>query len=115
MSLGRAFMLAGVPSLVMSLWAVNDQSTGFIMKQFYQKLAENKDKAQALQSAKLAYLETSSGIAAHPAFWAPFVQFGDIRPISIQQSTIKWGLWAGLGGAVLAAGFLFIRLRRRLA
>ena len=37
MSLGRGFMYAGIPSIVMSLWKMNDQSTSELMPLFYKK------------------------------------------------------------------------------
>jgi CHAT domain-containing protein len=39
MSLARSFMYAGVPSLVVSLWQVNDHSTAIIMQYFYNYLS----------------------------------------------------------------------------
>lgn len=83
MSLGRSFMYAGVPSLVVSMWEVNDISTSIIMKNFYQNLNKGMNKSQALQYAKLDYIENSSEFAAHPAFWAAFVQLGDYHSIYI--------------------------------
>ena len=71
-----AFMYAGAPSLVVSLWSVNDQSTSEIMQIFYEHLSEGKNKAEALRQAKLDYLQNAKGLAAHPAFWSPFIQLG---------------------------------------
>ncbi|MCP4439407.1 MAG: CHAT domain-containing protein [Aureispira sp.] len=106
-SLARSFMYAGVPSLVVSMWEVNDNSTARIMKLFYQNLAEGLDKAHALQKAKIDYLNTAKGIAAHPVFWAPFIQLGDHHPIHIHAKSAGNGLWWGLGiglGLLLIAG-----------
>ncbi len=113
MSLGRAFMLAGVPSLVISLWAVNDQSTAFIMKSFYQQLKQQHNKAHALQQAKLDYLKNSSGIAAHPAFWAPFVQLGNSCPIQLGQANVSWIWWLSGGSFALMFGALVWTVRMK--
>ena len=110
MSLARSFMYAGVPSLVVSLWQVNDESTSLIMQYFYKNLAKGMDKAKALQQAKLRYLETIDAGSTHPALWAPFVQLGDSRPIKISQKSnaTLWYLGFGLAGVGLLA-FLFFR------
>ena len=133
MSLARSFMYAGVPSLVVSMWQVNDASTSLIMQGFYQNLAKGMDKAEALRQAKLEYIRKVGGvdgggdgrygrpsvstitatIAAHPAFWAPFIQLGDSRPIAVKTRFITPLLWwIGGGLAVLALGG-GIAMRRR--
>ncbi|MCH2021734.1 MAG: CHAT domain-containing protein [Saprospiraceae bacterium] len=90
-SLARSFMYAGVPSLLVSLWQVNDASTAKIMIAFYENLDGGMDKASALRQAKLSYIKQTKGIAAHPAFWSPFIQLGDNTPISIAtKNTFRW-------------------------
>lgn len=101
LSLARAFLYAGTPSMVVSLWQVNDMSTSVVMEQFYSNLAKGMDKAEALRQAKLFYIQNAKGIACHPAFWSPFIQLGDNKPIAIKPKT-NWWLWAGIGGLVLA-------------
>lgn len=68
------------------------------------------DKAAALQQAKLEYIggggDTINPIyaAAHPAFWAAFVQLGDSRPIKVhQQRSGSYFIWAS---ALVAASLL---------
>jgi len=60
MGLPRAFIYAGVPSVVASLWNVNDRATAVLMERFYKNLKE-MGKAEALQKAQIsliAYLYT---------------------------------------------------------
>jgi hypothetical protein len=89
-SLARAFMYAGVPALVVSLWEVNDGSTNILMQFFYKNLSAGMDKAEALRQAKLEYIGDAKGTAAHPAFWAAFIQLGDNRPIPTLHSTTTY-------------------------
>ncbi|MEM6698141.1 MAG: CHAT domain-containing protein, partial [Bacteroidota bacterium] len=78
LSLARAFMYAGCPSLVTSLWQVNDQKTASLMIEFYRQLNNSLSKDEALQSAQINYLNNlSSAQAAHPFYWAAFVQTGN--------------------------------------
>jgi CHAT domain-containing protein len=52
--LTRALIFAGTPSAVVSLWAVDDMSTGFLMRAFYRRLLDSAQvsKAQALREAQ---------------------------------------------------------------
>ncbi len=78
--LTRGFIYAGAPSVLVSLWSV-EESTAAIMKIFYQNLNEGMSKAEALRQAKLKLIRTrESGISfAHPFLWAPFVLVGDAK------------------------------------
>lgn len=100
MSLGRGFIYAGTPSLVMTLWAINDQASSKIMELFYANLKKGQPKREALQQAKLMYLEESKGLAAHPAFWSPFILHGDNTALNFPTG-FAWYYWV-LGLLVLA-------------
>ncbi len=65
--LTRAFMYAGTPSVVVSLWSVSDMSTAALMGEFYRNLIKNKlSKADALRKAKLTIM--SDPKYAHPFY-----------------------------------------------
>jgi len=77
--LSRSFMGAGVPSVIVSLWNVNDNSTAVLMTQFYQHLKYqskqgNLDKAQALRQAILK----TKGMKQYsdPFDWSAFTLIG---------------------------------------
>ena len=74
MGLTRGFFYAGVPSILASLWTVDDRSTAFLMEQFYKNLA-TMDKAQALRQAKLSTMKEFPS----PFHWAPFCLQGDFH------------------------------------
>ena len=78
--LTRAFIYAGAPSILVSLWSV-DESTGELMKYFYRNLKKGRSKAEALRNAKLRLIKTRhEGISfAHPYLWAPFVLVGECQ------------------------------------
>jgi CHAT domain-containing protein len=71
--LSRSFVGAGVPSLVVSLWSINDESTTVLMTQFYQNLLQNPDKAQALRQAMLSTAKQYP----LPKHWAAFSLIGE--------------------------------------
>ena len=72
----RAFLYAGVPSLVVSMWPVNDESTAQLMANFYGNLKAGWSKSRALQKAKVALLQ-SQDWKRDPFYWGPFVLIGD--------------------------------------
>jgi CHAT domain-containing protein len=75
--LTRAFLLAGSPSVLASLWEVNDRSTLQLMRRFYRNWRE-ADKAVALALAQREML-AAAGAYRHPYFWAPFVLAGSMN------------------------------------
>jgi CHAT domain-containing protein/tetratricopeptide (TPR) repeat protein len=117
-SIGRGFMYAGAPSLLMTLWSLNDQSSLPLIKAFYHNLSEGMEKDQALQQAKLEYLKDAEYIAAHPALWACFIQLGNYDSISLEEKTLissnyVW-IFGGIG-MILALGFVAKRSFKKRA
>jgi len=55
--LSRAFVAAAVPSIIVSLWAVDDEATADLMVAFYDHWQQSSDKAQALRQATLTTME----------------------------------------------------------
>jgi len=98
--LSRAFIHAGAPSVLASLWKVSDDSTVKLMKSFYQNM-KGMSKAEALRQAQIDLMRSTvrftitragGGIiqptqplseevleCSHPFFWAPFILVGDWR------------------------------------
>ncbi len=71
--LNRAFIYAGTPTVVASLWTVDDESTSYLMKSFYTHLKRGLTKAEALQAAQ----KEARKKYPHPYYWAGFVLTGD--------------------------------------
>ncbi|GAA6622323.1 CHAT domain-containing protein [Scytonema sp. NUACC26] len=71
--LPRAFISAGTPSIVVSLWRVSDESTAFFMPEFYRQLKVHKDKAIALRQAMLTTMKKYP----HPSDWSAFLLIGE--------------------------------------
>jgi CHAT domain-containing protein len=82
-SLAEGFALAGVPTLIGSLWDVDDRATRVLVESFYRNLVDRRlDTLGALRAAQLATLRTSEGGRlpyADPRFWGAFQLIGDFR------------------------------------
>lgn len=74
MGLGRAFQYAGVKSVLMSLWFVEDLSTNLLAERFFVYLKEGKDRLKAL---RLARKDLRHEGYKHPYYWAPFILVGE--------------------------------------
>jgi CHAT domain-containing protein len=105
LSIGRDFMYAGVPSMVTTLWSLNDYSSSIIVEQFYRNLGAGMEKDEALRQAKLFYLDNYNGLSTHPALWACFIQIGDYSSIPVHKSYRIWYI-----GFASAIGFLILVL-----
>jgi CHAT domain-containing protein len=70
--LSRSFIASGVPSVVVSLWAVDDDSTAVLMQHFYRYLTMYPHKAKALRQAMLKTRQQYP----NPVDWAAFTLIG---------------------------------------
>ena len=72
--LTRAFIFAGTPSIIASLWHVGDAPAVLLMERFYKEMKKG-DKAKSICEAQRYMIKESD--YPSPRFWAPFVLFGD--------------------------------------
>jgi CHAT domain-containing protein len=77
MSLARAFIYAGVPNIVMTLWTISDRQSYKLMLGFYRQLIAGQSTESALRKAKLEFLEQAEPIYQHPRFWAGYILVGN--------------------------------------
>ncbi len=111
LSLARAFQAAGCPATVMSLWAVRDDATAWLTRDFLENLRKGLDKDEALFLAKRRYCR--EGPDPFPYFWAGFALMGTPDPVRFSGGylTIATYIFAGLF-AVLA-GWWFFLIRKK--
>lgn len=74
-SLARAFLAAGTPAVIASLWKVEDAATAELFRAFYQRIGDGADPAEALREAQIIMLRRAApGHAA--ASWGAFELLG---------------------------------------
>jgi CHAT domain-containing protein len=86
--LSRAFFYAGASSILLSLWAVNDQASYQLLERFYIHLRAANPVMDSLRRAKLELID--SGVLAHPYYWAGFVAVGNANAAIFPRSLNKW-------------------------
>ena len=68
--LQRAFKMAGVQTIIMSLWKVNDQATQLLMTEFYNNwIGKHQSKREAFRNAQ----NTVRTQYEEPEYWAGFI------------------------------------------
>jgi CHAT domain-containing protein len=70
--LTRAFIYAGTPSIITTLWKVNDRASYELMKEFYEHL-KTGNKVEALRLAQLKTMQEFP----EPFYWAAYQLTGE--------------------------------------
>ncbi|UNU22112.1 CHAT domain-containing protein [Microcoleus vaginatus PCC 9802] len=82
--LSRCFILAGVPSIIVSLWNMGAISAKLLMTEFYQNLARGDNRAAALRCAML----TTKDEFLSPLDWAAFTLIGETETLPLSTDKI---------------------------
>ena len=112
MSLARGFIFAGVPSIIMTLWAVEDQSGSILMSEFYENLVSGQEIDAALREAKLQYLQNADQLGAHPYLWSGYVSIGATNPL-VESHRLRYLIIAVFAGLLLVFALYFTLKRRK--
>jgi len=71
-SIGRMFLVAGVPAVIGTLWDVDDVPSADFSLALQQRLARGMPPAVALRETQLAALHSNDPDQRHPRYWAAF-------------------------------------------
>ncbi len=110
MGLSNALLAAGCPSVVATLWPVDDAATEFFMRKFYCALETGKSVASALAVARAHVADDHR--FSDPRYWAGFVAIGDgAQVVSLPSRRLQftWQLTLGIGLTLLAAAALTMK------
>ena len=67
----RGLIFSGAKNIIVSLWGVVDKSTSQLMTNFYTKILNKNEYAEALRKSKLEMI--SKRAYSPPRYWAPFI------------------------------------------
>ncbi len=114
LSLARGFSYAGCNNLILTRWYAEDISTSFIIKRFYHHLEKGLGKDEALQKAKIDFLESENLVYEadkNILNWANLVFYGNPSPLYKKPPhTYFW--WIVLAGSIVVI-FVIVYLRTR--
>jgi CHAT domain-containing protein len=91
MSFARAFLYAGCPSTINTLWKADDRPTSEILQLFYKYLEQGFSKARALQKAKLEFIRNNP-VDRNPAYWSHLILTGNPASLYTKKQPLLW--WA---------------------
>lgn len=112
-SIARGFALVGVPSVVMSLWKVNDKVASVLMVKMHEGLINGKSINEALAESKRDYINASDSYTSHPYYWSAFVSLGEEVGISKKSHFSQRQVWFLTIFAGFAIFFLSLVIRKR--
>ncbi|XP_044169809.1 tetratricopeptide repeat protein 28-like [Acropora millepora] len=84
--IARAFLASGARSVLISLWAIDDETTMMFMKSFYQHLKEGKTASVAVHQAMNSLRESKK--FSEMRYWAPFQLLGDDVKIEVEADDV---------------------------
>jgi CHAT domain-containing protein len=76
MSLARAFIAAGVPQVVASLWPVDSDATKQLMVSFHKHRKEGRNTAESLQEAQKDLIKGANQSLRSVYYWGSFTLIG---------------------------------------
>ncbi|CAN5175012.1 tetratricopeptide repeat protein [soil metagenome] len=103
-SLARGFAALGVPSVLTTLWSVQNDATYQLTNLFYKHLDEGLPKDIALQLAKKEWIETADGANRLPNYWAGLIIVGDAEPLP--DLHLAW--WGSFLAVLLMAAAIIV-------
>lgn len=111
MSLTRGFIFAGVPSIVMTTWEVQDEAGAMLMDRFYYHLRMGTSKDESLRLSKIEFLAESNLLKSHPYFWSSYVLIGDTSSIYLEPTQNYYFAIIFSAGTILLI-FIILIIRR---
>ena len=103
LSLTRAFLDAGSPAVIGTLWPVRDEEAAAFSEAFYRHLTAGRGASAALAAAQREFVATGAPAAS----WSAFVLFGDGR-VELEASLTSVGPLGGRASWWLLAGLLLL-------
>jgi CHAT domain-containing protein/tetratricopeptide (TPR) repeat protein len=113
LGLSSAFLGAGVPAVIATLWPISDRTARTFSQAFYSSLAADHTVAEALRDARQELRGTAD--TAHSRAWAAFVLAGDgeARFSLEHRIRLRAVIWLVPVVVLLGALWLFADRRRR--
>lgn len=111
LGLSSAFLSAGVPAVVATLWSVDDATTATFMGHFYDALEEGETVAGAVAHAQ--HLVRQDPETTEPFFWAGFIVVGDgdVNVTLERRAPLRGWMVVGLVIAVMTVLLTIMRYR----
>lgn len=78
-SVARAFLVAGVPTVIGTLWDIDDDKSAVLMRHLHERMAKSQSPVTALRAMQLETLRGPDPELRQPIHWAAFALLGADR------------------------------------
>jgi hypothetical protein len=85
-SLARGFSAAGIPAVAATQWMADELAIYAISQRFNEFISRGMNKDDALQQAKLFYIDHDKAGSPLPCYWADMILIGNTEPIAFSQN-----------------------------
>jgi CHAT domain-containing protein len=115
-SLARGFSAVGIPAVAATQWVADNRAIYIISEKFNQLIAGGMNKDEALQKAKLVYIQNGEKGNILPYYWADLILIGNSDPIHFSTGyKTNWLLITSvIAVVVLLVLFLIMKKKRQL-
>ena len=80
-TIARAFLVAGVPAVVGTLWDIDDREAAPLMRTFHEEFARGSSPGEALRAAQIRAIRAG----VKPSIWSAFALTGTSRPATVAR------------------------------
>ena len=116
-SLARGFAAAGVPAIASTLWKADAGAMADIARLLNQNISRGMRTDDALQQAKLTFMQHSGRGRFLPYYWANIILAGSTEPIRLDDVSEHFPYWTAWGGIavilLISAGFVYRQKTRK--
>ena len=110
-SLARGFFAVGIPAVAATQWVADNRAIYIISEKFNQLIAGGMNKDEALQKAKLSYIQSGEKGNILPYYWADLILIGNSDPIHFSTGQKTNWLFLTMLLTVLALLVLFLIMK----
>ncbi|MEO1628323.1 MAG: CHAT domain-containing tetratricopeptide repeat protein, partial [Bacteroidota bacterium] len=111
LSIARGYAFANCPSMLSTIWKVDDHATSQLVAAYCQGIFGGKDKDIAIHEAKMGYLDTCKIDKTYPYYWAGIVQTGAIHPLYPAQNNTNFVYYL-LAALAIFIGWQIVKNRK---
>jgi CHAT domain-containing protein len=112
-SLARGFAAVGIPSTIATLWKADNEAMYKISEVFHQLIKKGVAKDEALQQARVQFINMGSKENQLPFYWASSVMLGNTEPMQFSSSYPIY--LVSFIGFIIAIGIYFFIKKRKAA
>jgi CHAT domain-containing protein len=112
-SFARGFATAGIPSVAATLWKADEKTIYDITQKFHEYLSQGMHKDEALQKAKLSFIQNADSENQLPYYWANLILTGNDEPLQLSRSQITWPFIITLTAFGIIAMLVIIFVKRK--